>query len=182
MTTYTWPKFIGAQKWFCAVSENDLGIKMCLHIQENCFRTISSSLDSFGRQIATHKGQVSAFLRYIEISRIWWKNRKSTFFWLFQTFLHFVAVYINCTDLQSSKYDPLECVDWFWRLIEIPVTLRNFSEPPKVLLTYMWVAKVPPKIAHIYCYQNFFSLKNGSLRSRNTIWIPNCVSTFRRNI
>ena len=75
MITYTWSKYIGSQKWFCAVFEYDLSIKMCLQIQENCFRTIKGSLDSFERQISTHKGQVSAFLRYIEISRIWWKNR-----------------------------------------------------------------------------------------------------------
>ena len=91
-----------------------------------------------------------------------------------------MAVYINCADLQSSKYDPLECVDLFWSLIEYPTILRSFSELPEVLLTHSVVAKTPPKNAHIYGYQNLLALKNGSVRSLNTIWVSKCVSTFRR--
>ena len=80
-----------------------------------------------------------------------------------------MAVYINCADLQSSKYDPLECVDIFWSLIEYPTILRSFSELPEMLLTHSVVAKTPPENVHIYGYQNLLALKNGSVQSLNTI-------------
>ena len=91
-----------------------------------------------------------------------------------------MALYIYFADLQSSQYDPLECVDLFWSLIEHLTILRSFSELPEVLLTHSGVAKTPPKYAHIYGYQNLSALKNGSVRSLNTIWVSKCVSILRR--
>ena len=61
-----------------------------------------------------------------------------------------MAFYINFTDLQSSKYDPLEFVDLFWSLVEHPTILRSFSELPEVLLTHSGVAKIHSKNDHIY--------------------------------
>ena len=148
---------------------------MCLQIQEDRLRILLSSVECSERQICAYKSHACTFLGVVRFEEM---LQKSTFFDFFQTFLHFVALYIYFADLQSSQYDPLECVDWFWSLIEHLTILRSFSELPEVLLTHSGVAKTPPKNAHIYGYQNLSALKNGSVRSLNTIWVSKCVSAF----
>ena len=120
---------------------------MCLHIQEGRLRTILGSVECSERQICAYKSHACTFLGVVRFEEM---LQKSTFFDFFQTFLHFVAFYIYSADLQSSQYDPLECVDLFWSLIEHLTILRSFSELPEVLLTHSGVAKIHSKNDHIY--------------------------------
>ena len=116
-------KFIGAQKWFCAVSEHDLGIKMCLHIQENCFRTISSSLDRFRMQISTHKGWVSAFLW-----ESWWREcyKKGALPDLYELKFAFQSYRVSSKLFWNNSP---ECGDTFWYLNHFQRPHRTIFEP-----------------------------------------------------
>ena len=65
------------------LASNNLGIKICLRIQESRLRTILGSVEHSGRQIFAYKDQTCTFLGVPGFEEI---LQKSTFFDLFKHF------------------------------------------------------------------------------------------------